>query len=175
MRKQSIIIIILIIVIALLVAYIFFGQYLFQPQASQSEALTEQEKDEIAGAHPSDFSGETSQQGGVPDNSSEVIIANDNEDFFADPNAYAGRQVKVEGTVYNNPSNNQGILAFNIKTDSGNYAFINYLDVDETMEIKNGDKVKIFGVATNEVQIEDDTGNPVSMIMINASSIEITD
>jgi|GEM_PF-6974208 len=165
MKKQKIIIIILIIVIVLLVGYIFFGDYLFNfnngKETSSSISANGSQADD------------GSQQGVIPDTSSGVVIVEDNKDLFENPDSYAGKTVEISGTVSDEPTNNQGILAFTLITDAQDYAYINYLDMEEAVTVKKGDLVKIIGVVSNGIQTEDPNGLTIVIPMIIANQLDI--
>ena len=154
----------------------FFGQYIFGTDAEQSPSgtLTQEELDEIADTLPSEF-GDDISQGVVPEETSEALSAQENEELFIDPDSYAGKTVSIEGTIYNDPVNNQGILAFNIKTSDQHYAFINYLDLEETVTLNEGDTVEITGVVTGGVQSEAESEGQLLMPLISASVLKSQD
>lgn len=158
MKKLKILVAILIAIIALLVVYIVWGQQ-FYP----IDSILQLPGRTNTAASPS--AGDV-----IPEATSGYVSAGD--DVFTDTAGAAGKKVELEGTIYNDPQNNQGILSFNIQTDNMHFAFINYLDMDSTVTLHKGDRILVRGVVTNSVQSEDPGGQLLYMPMISANIFE---
>ncbi len=176
-NKKNIIIIILLLVIALLVIYIFFGQFILNyfnktTETPSTEQASRNELQDLADQVFPETGGDLSE-GVVPEASSDAIIASQMEDLFANPDNYAGKNVQIEGTVYKEPVNNQGILIFNIEVGEGRFALINYLDPNEKMDLKKNQTVTIKGIVTGSVSSQNIDSQPTMMPMVNASELGI--
>lgn len=99
-------------------------------------------------------------------------VETDYKTAFADPATYRNNHVEFTGTLLEDAVNNQGLLAMNLLVDGEYYVFVNYLDMDETMNFKAGDEVTVAGVVLNEAAVDDADGNAQNGVMVSAESIQ---
>lgn len=174
MTKRTVILIAILIV--LIVVGILVG-FKLQNTGDNKEAvlspapMTEEEMQGTVETGAADL-GENPTVAPAPMQTDEAIVIEDLTQFFSDMTEYKGKRVILEGIVYGEAINNQGILSFSMVTDYElQCVMVSELDMEEKISLAAGDKVKIDGIVTEFVQNEDSKGRPVDMPLINAIEV----
>ncbi|MEG0356888.1 MAG: hypothetical protein RR580_04045 [Christensenellaceae bacterium] len=97
----------------------------------------------------------------------------DSKTIISNPKDYVGKIVKIEGTVYGTPKNNQGLLFFNFEVEDGQYMMVSIMDTDEVYKIKAGDQVVVEGMLTDVTSSVDPKDQTAEMPLIAGQKLEV--
>lgn len=105
----------------------------------------------------------------------EIVYLEESEisDFFADPNAYKGKYIKLSGKIFNGPDSEDGYVAYQAwhDIDGNNNDFVFGME-DSGEQFQPDDYVIVDGKISGTFEGENAFGGTVTSPIINAISVE---